>query len=138
MRSQRGAFILTVLLVVLLSLWWSMSNIGMPSVTSNLPVTPQTSNPMSIHHRVDKNVHVYTGNFPLRNCDSFSTQIKTLNGNPTRIELIFVFTPIPPCNETLELAPFSVSFSSSEKETPLLDTVFINKKQTAFIITEDN
>lgn len=62
--------------------------------------------------------------------------MQTTNGDPTRITLAFVITP-GSCTTPTEPAPFATSFSSSEKDVPMVSAVLVNAAEIPFVVVED-
>lgn len=136
MRSHRGAWVLVVLLVALLGAWWTLQRYEVAPVGSAHTVSPAVQ-PIVIRHSSNNGVHTYEGELELRPCDSFSTQMQTENGDTTQLTFAFVVTP-GSCTDPVEPTPFTTSFSSSEKETPVVSAVRINMVETPFVITKNN
>jgi len=136
MKSQRGAFLLVVLLVALLGLWWGIQRYAqaVPNEAQNPP--PQTDKSFVVYHKNVDNAHTYTGHVGVRSCDSFSTQMQTTSGKPTRITLAFVVSS-GDCSTPIEPVPFATSFSSSDNETPLISKVLLNTVEIPFVVIED-
>jgi len=138
MTRQRGILVLIVLLMVLVSMFWVLQKyplLAEPHI--NLEITPREPLPITIHHKKSQKNHEFTGELPVRLCDSFSTEIQNKNSEQTEVTLAFVVTRPASCSGDVAPAPFTVMFSSSEGEVPKLAQVLMNHEPVRFVVVED-
>ncbi len=147
---SKVTWIAVVLLVVVLGVWLYVSY---PMQPQPAPQTAQQRIPpadthytppatLALHHSVVAGANVYSGNLPIRSCNTFSGGLAASGGDPIHVQLNFrIFDGDGTCltSTAAEDAqqPFTLSYSSkTSTKAPVLDSVSINGASIPFTLVE--
>ena len=147
MSRERTILLILVLLAILTVGAWALSTVRTsssstetespePSATFTPSVTIDL--PLALHHKVEGKTHTYRGSVWVPSvCDSLASGILARDMNPSHITIEVSINRTECATAEKTQTDFSVSFSGTGTESPVIDAVTFNEMEVPFTVTDD-
>jgi hypothetical protein len=145
-RNQTAGLVLVLIVLIAAGVVYYEHN---KKTAQNQRIPPQDTHytapaALSVRHTVVAGAETYSGTFPIRPCNTFSSGHKTAGSEPAHVQLNFTVLDGDGTCQASRAAedtqqPYSLSFSTTAKQTKpsVLDSVILNGKAIPYTVVEN-